>query len=463
MTATLESIAIIGAGCRFPGGSSSPSRLWDLLSHPRSVASKVGADRFNVDAFYHPDGSHLGTTNVQESYFLSEDIRRFDASFFSMSASEANTTDPQQRLLLETIFESLEAAGLPLHSLQGSSTGVFCGVMNDDWAQCVALDHASPPPYMSTGVARTNLANRVSYFFDWHDPSFTVDTACSSSMVTLHQAVKSLRADESDVAVVTGANLIFSPSTYVSLSTMRMLSPACRGRMWDKQADGYARGEGIASIVLKRLQDAEESGDRIECVIRDTGMNQDGRTMGLTMPSAAAQLQLIKSTYRSAGLDPENRPEDRCQFLHGTGTLAGDPQEASSIYHAVFNPSFPAVVSGGSEDNSLYVGSIKTVIGHTEGTAGLAEIIKGSLCLQHGIIVPNLHFNEVNPEIQPYMSNLAIPTKAVPWPELPPGVPRCVSVNSFGFGGTNAHASLKAMSLRCIRVRLQMAATWKKL
>lgn len=440
-----EPIAIVGTGCRFPGSSSSPSKLWELLHNPHDVASKVPKDRFNIDAFYHPDGTHHGTTNVKESYFLSEDIRPFDTSFFNIAASEADSIDPQQRLLLETVYESLEAAGLPLHSLQGSQTGVFCGVMNDDWGQVLGLDTDSAPRYASTGMARTNLANRVSYFFDWHGPSFTVDTACSSSMVALHQATHMLYAGECETAVVTGANLIFSPNIYICASSLHMLSPTGRSRMWDAQADGYARGEGVASIVLKKLSDAIADQDPIECVIRGTGVNQDGRSMGLTMPSSDAQLQLIRSTYARAGLDPLNRPEDRCQFFeaHGTGTLAGDPHEASAIHRAFFSNSSSSDSSATATEDILHVGSIKTVIGHTEGTAGLAGVIKGSLSLQNSVITPNLLFNRLNPELEPYSSNLKVPTELTPWPELPAGVPRRVSVNSFGFGGTNAHVILE--------------------
>lgn len=371
-----EPIVIVGSGCRFPGSASSPSKLWKLLSNPPDIASKVPADRFNIDAFYHPDGTHHGTTNVKESYFLSENIRSFDTSFFNIAASEADNIDPQQRILLEVVYESLEAAGLPLHSLQGSQTGVFCGVMNDDWAQVLSVDTDSLPRYSATGIARTNLANRISYFFDWHGPSFTVDTACSSSMVALHQATHTLHTGECDTgecdtAVVTGANLIFSPSMYISASSLHMLSPTGRSRMWDKQADGYARGEGVASIVLKRLSDAIANEDPIECVIRATGVNQDGRSMGLTMPSSDAQLELIKTTYSRAGLDPLRRAEDRCQFFeaHGTGTLAGDPQEASAIHRAFFPNSSSSSPHDGATEEILHVGSIKTVIGHTEGTS----------------------------------------------------------------------------------------------
>ncbi|PGH18166.1 hypothetical protein AJ80_04553 [Polytolypa hystricis UAMH7299] len=436
-----EPIAIIGTGCRFVGSSSSPSRLWDLLCNPRDVASKPPLSRFNIDGYYHPDAAHHGTTNTREAYFLSEDIKLFDASFFNIASSEAHSIDPQQRLLLETVYESLETAGLRLEALQGSSTGVFCGVMTNDWEQVMALDNTMIPQYASTGMARNNLANRVSYFFDWHGPSMTIDTACSSSLVALHQAVTALHQGECAVAAAVGVNIIMAPLMFIATSNLYMLSPNGRCRMWDADADGYARGDGVASVILKRLSDAIADGDPIECVIRGSGVNQDGRSMGLTMPSSIAQLELIRSTYARAGLDPSNRPEDRCQYFeaHGTGTQAGDPQEASAIYQAFFNENDRV-----AQDDILHVGSIKTIIGHTEGTAGLAGVIKASLCIQHGVITPNLHFNQLNPQLNPFASRLKIPTEIIPWPQLASGAPRRVSVNSFGFGGTNAHAIVES-------------------
>ncbi|GFF37076.1 lovastatin nonaketide synthase [Aspergillus udagawae] len=349
----------------------------------------------------------------------------FDASFFNISASEAEAIDPQQRLLLETVYEPLERAGQQIDTLRGSSTGVFCGVMMADWATRVEIDDQAYPRYTITGLARTNIANRISYFFDWHGPSLVIDTACSST-------------------VVAGTNLLLHPNVFVSASKLQMLSPTGRGRMWDAKADGYARGEGIASIVLIRLSDAVADNDPIECVIRATCVNQDGRTTGLTMPSGKAQLHLIQSAYQMVDLDPEHRAEDRCQYFeaHGTGTPAGDPQEASAIYHAFFGNLQSQQHHGESE--KLFVGSIKTVIGHTEGTAGLAGIIKASLCIQHGVIPPNLLFDQLNPQLEPFSASLKVPVQAIPWPALKPGVPRRVSVNSFGFGGTNAHAILES-------------------
>ncbi|EAW20415.1 non-reducing polyketide synthase pyr2 [Aspergillus fischeri NRRL 181] len=442
-----EPVAIIGTGCRFPGGASSPAKLWELLRDPREIARKIPANRFNIDAFYHPDGDHHGTTNVQESYFLDEDIRAFDAAFFNISPTEAAAMDPQQRLLLETVYESLDAAGLRMDALQGSMTGVFCGALRNDYSQIQAMDPQALPAYMVTGNSPSIMANRISYYFDWRGPSMTVDTGCSSSLLAVHLGVEALQNDDCSLAVAVGSNLILSPNAYIADSKTRMLSPTGRSRMWDSKADGYARGEGVASVVLKRLRDAIIDADPIECVIRASGANSDGRTMGITMPNARAQQSLILKTYARAGLSPQDRPADRCQYFeaHGTGTQAGDPQEAAAIHASFFGPESVA-----DPLNRLYVGSIKTVVGHTEATAGLAGLIKASLSLQHGMIVPNLLMQQLNPKIEAFAAQLCIPTECVPWPALPEGCPRRASVNSFGFGGANVHVILESYTSRQI-------------
>ncbi|KAB8231118.1 non-reducing polyketide synthase pyr2 [Aspergillus alliaceus] len=438
-----EPIAIVGIGCRFPGGSSSPHRLWELLVNPGDVATKVPADRFNVAAFHHPHTRHHGTTSVLESYFLDENIRSFDASFFNISPTEAAAMDPQQRLLLETVYESLDRAGLRLEELQGSQTGVFCGLMRHDYHHLLMADMETNPPYALAGTAGSILANRVSYFFDWHGPSITIDTACSSSLVAVHLACESLRKGECSLAVVGGSNLILSPDPYIWESKMQLLSSTNRCHMWDSSANGFACGEGVASVVLKRLTDALIHGDTVECVIRATGVNSDGRSAGLAMPNSNAQSALVRATYARAGLCPKQNPHDRCQFFeaHGTGTQAGDPQEAAAIQDALFGCD---VDENKPNNETIYVGSIKTIIGHTAGAAGLAGLIRASLALQHGVIPPNLHFNRLSDTVAPYTAHLEVPTRAIPWPDLPNGVPRRVSVNSFGFGGTNAHAILES-------------------
>ncbi|KAE9373525.1 hypothetical protein N431DRAFT_482543 [Stipitochalara longipes BDJ] len=458
-----ELIAIVGSGCRFPGGANSPSKalseaafvlalderhefaakvsvrsLWKLLQNPRDVLKDISLDRFDPRGYYHPDGIHHGTTNVRQSYLLDEDLRVFDSTFFNISPNEADSMDPQQRLLLETVYEALESGGHTIESLAGSDTAVYVGNMAVDYHDTLFRDLNSLPTYFATGTARSILSNRISYFFDWRGPSITIDTACSSSLIAVHQGVQALRTGETRVAVACGTQLILGPENYVAESKINLLSPTSRSRMWDADVDGYARGEGVATVVLKRLSDALADGDHIECLIRGTGTNQDGRSAGLTVPSSESQAALIANTYARAGLDLKNI-EDWPQYFeaHGTGTRVGDPKEAGAISACFSSRSRKA------DDDPLYVGSIKTVIGHTEGTAGIAGLLKGSLAIQHGVIPPNLLFQTLNPDIKPFYQGLNVPTSAKPWPTLAESAPRRVSVNSFGFGGANAHAILE--------------------
>ncbi|TPX13570.1 uncharacterized protein E0L32_006041 [Thyridium curvatum] len=434
-----EPIAIIGSSCRLPGGASSPSRLWDLLLEPKDLVQEVPSSRFNIKAFYHPDSQHHGSSNVQHAYLIDHDPRVFDRDFFAMNPKEAESLDPQQRMLLETVYEGLESAGYSIQQLRGSPTAVFVGVMLVDMQFISSRGLDTLPQYDITGTARSILANRVSYFYDWNGPSVAVDTGCSSSLVALDQAVQTLRNGDSTMAVAAGTNLILDPYPFIAATSLNMLSPNGRSCMWDIRADGYTRGDGFSVVVLKTLSQAIADNDHIECIVRETGVNQDGRTPGITMPSATAQASLIRSTYAKCGLDV-SRKCDRPQFFecHGTGTPTGDPLEAEAI-QSVF---FPGNKRQGNDE--LLVGSIKTIVGHTEGSAGLAGVIKASLAVQHGKIPANLHFEELNPKIQPFYGHLRVPTTTLPWPDLPEGAPRRVSVNSFGFGGTNSHAIIES-------------------
>ncbi|KAL7940875.1 polyketide synthase [Trichoderma barbatum] len=443
---TTEPIAIVGGSCRFPGSSSSPSKLWELLRKPKDILRKIPNSRFNPEGFYNENGEYHGSTNVRHSYLLDEDFREFDHNFFNIHPKEAESMDPQQRMLLEIVYECIEAAGYSIQEMKGSQTAIFVGQMTQDYSDLLLRDIDSAPQYAATGISRAILANRVSYFFDWKGPSSTIDTACSSSLVALHHAVQTLRNGEATLAVTAGVNLILSPDPYILESKLHMLSPTGRSRMWDSGADGYARGEGFASVLLKTLSQAIADGDHIECIIRETGVNQDGRTSGITMPSSISQTALIRSTYARAGLDCRKK-EDRCQYFeaHGTGTMAGDPIEARAVRDAFFPENDEDDhITKVEADEPLYVGSIKTVIGHLEGTAGLAGLLKASLAIQNGIIPPNMHFNKLNPKISPFYTHLHVPTEARPWPTLPSGAPRRASINSFGFGGTNAHVILES-------------------
>ncbi|KAJ0315623.1 hypothetical protein COL5a_011935 [Colletotrichum fioriniae] len=436
-----EPIAIVGMGCRFAGDATSPSKLWGLLSSPHEVAQDIPPTRFNIDRFYHPNPTHHGTTATKQAYLLSEDVRLFDTKFFAIPPAESEVIDPQQRQLLEVVYEALESAGLASDRLAGSDTACFVGLMSQEYFALQGQDVNMVRTYAGTGTAASNASSRVSYFFDWHGPCMTIDTACSSSMVGVNEAVQALRNGSSRVAVACGTNLVLSPLSFITLSKLNMLSPTGRCRMWDADADGYARGEGVAAIVLKTLSSALEDGDEVLSVIREIGVNHDGRTKGLTMPSSAAQAALIRQTYAKAGLDLTKR-SDRCQFFeaHGTGTAVGDPQEAEAICSAMFSS------KSDPDLEEILVGSIKTVVGHTEGTAGVAGLIKTTLALREGIVPPNLLFNRLNPALEPFVDHLRIPTSCEPWPEVLEGGVRRASVNSFGFGGSNAHVILESFT-----------------
>lgn len=454
-----EPVAITGASCRFAGAATSTGGLWDLLSHPSDLSKQVPANRFNAHAFYHEDGEYHGTTNSVRAYWLEQDHRVFDASFFNITPKEAEAMDPQQRLLLEVVYEAMESAGYTLDNCSGKAISVFSGVMTADYDTLSQRDELSASQYYATGNARSIISNRISYFFNFRGPSMTIDTACSSSLVALHQAVLSLRAGESTMACVTGVNLMITPEQFIVESNLHMLSPTGRSRMWDVDADGYARGEGVAALFLKPLSLALHDGDDILGLVRETGVNSDGRTQGITLPNPAAQCSLITETYLRAGLDPRE-PADQCQYFeaHGTGTQAGDPREAEAIHDAFFGSRLSTATT-----RKMLVGSCKvniptpqlhtpmqclqkpqTVIGHTEGAAGLAGVLKVLLAMQHGKVPPNLHLSTLNPSVRPFYGRLQIPKSLVEWPEPAGGQPRRASVNSFGFGGTNSHAIIEA-------------------
>ncbi|ETN44945.1 uncharacterized protein HMPREF1541_09820 [Cyphellophora europaea CBS 101466] len=422
----IEPIAVVGLSCRFPGDASNPSGLWDMMSESRNGHSKIPADRFNADTWYHPSHDRRGAVNVKHGFFLKEDVSLFDAPFFSITAKEASGMDPMQRCLLEVSYETFENAGVPVDQLIGSKTSVFCGCFTGDYDLLSNHDIFDHAPNAATGTGRAMLSNRVSWFFDLRGASFTVDTACSSSLYALHSACQSLRLGESSQALVTGSNLALYPSMMHSLTNMHFLSPDGKCHSFDDRANGYARGEAIGGILLKPLKEALKDGDTIRGVIRGSGANQDGKTPGITQPSPESQADLIRFTYDQAGL---NMNETGYFEAHGTGTALGDPMELSAI-----GQTFGRVRS--SEQPPLYVGSIKTNIGHTEGCSGLAGVIKSILCLEKGLIPPNSGFQNLNPKLRLQEWKLALPMELTPWPSS--GLRR-ISVNSFGYGGANAH------------------------
>jgi acyl transferase domain-containing protein len=428
---------------------SSPSEFWELLCHPRDLLQEIPGDRFDANAFYNPNPDYHGTSNVKSAYFLQQDPARFDASFFNINPREAEAIDPQQRMLLELVYEAMESAGYPLESLRGTKTGVFAGLMSTDYHDIQARDVMSLSQYHATGTARSILSNRISYFYDFRGPSITIDTACSSSLVAVHLAVQALRNRECNVAVVAGVNLILGPEMFMSTSNLHMLSPDGKCQMWDAKANGYARAEGGGVLVLRTLEDALQNQvpGTIQSIIRETGVNSDGRTPGITMPSSASQVDLMRTTFERAGLDPTN-PDEQCQYFeaHGTGTQAGDAAESKAIYTVFCEPSESIRTHYSPHDTNpavppILVGSVKPMLGHSEGAAGIVGLLKTSLSLHHAIIPPNPPIQHLSDKVSPYSNRLKIPHQLQEWP---PTKTRRACVNSFGFGGTNAHVIVES-------------------
>ncbi|KAK1593857.1 beta-ketoacyl synthase domain-containing protein [Colletotrichum navitas] len=426
-------IAIIGMGCRLPGGSDNPDKLWDMLSEGRSGWREIPADRWNKDSFYHPDPEAKEAVNFKGLYFLDQDIAAFDARFFNIHPHEAHCLDPQQRILLETTYEALENAGQTIAGIKGSDTSVHVGAYATDFERMGYKDTARTPKAHMIGTGIAILSNRISYVFDLHGPSSTVDTGCSGSMVALHQACHGLRARESKMAIVAGTQLVLTPDQIIPMSSVGMTNPDGKCYVFDSRGSGYARGEGVVTLILKRLDDAVRDGDKVHAIIRNSGLNQDGKTVGLTLPNPIAQANLMRLVYKNAGLDPADTVYVEA---HGTGTQAGDNAEISSIAE-VFCP-------GGQRENGLYVGSIKSNIGHLEASSGVAGLLKAILILKHGAIPPNIDFIEPKPVLHLEERKIKIATKTVPLPSST--APQRVSVNSFGYGGTNAHVILEAPS-----------------
>ncbi|KAL2859922.1 putative polyketide synthase [Aspergillus lucknowensis] len=424
-------IAVVGLGFRGPGDATNVDKLWDMIREGREAWGPI--PRWNNSAFHHPDHSRHGTINVEGGHFLREDVSLFDAPFFNMTSDEAAAMDPQQRLLLEVTYEALESAGITLSTVTGTRTSCFVGSFNADYMDLLLREPECIPMYQCTnaGQSRAMTANRVSYFFDLKGPSVTVDTACSGSLVALHLACQSLRTSDASMAIAAGVNIILSHEFMSTMTMMKFLSPRGRCRTFDEDADGYARGEAIGCLILKPLRDAIRDGDPIRAVIRGTGSNQDGRTAGITLPNGAAQEALIRHVYQTAGLDPR---ETEFVEAHGTGTQAGDPIETGALAKA-FGPRRP--------DQPLRVGSIKTNVGHLEGTSGIAGVIKAILMLERRMLLPNRNFHKLNSRILAKEWNLKVQLEYEPWKSLGP---HRVSVNSFGYGGSNAHAILEDTS-----------------
>ncbi|KAI6286526.1 Type I Iterative PKS [Pyricularia oryzae] len=423
-------IAIVGMACRMPGAVSSPAEFWELLARCRSGFGPIpAATRFDPAAFQHPVPGRGGCFTPAGGSFLQCDVRAFDAPFFGLTEKEAVALDPQQRLLLECTFEALENAGMPRHAVVGRDVGVFVGGSFPEYESHLFRDSDAIPVHQATGCAYAMQSNRISHFFDLRGPSFTSDTACSSSMVAVHLACQSLRAGDSSVALVGGCHLNMLPEFWISFSTSRLLSDTGRSIAFDNRGTGFGRGEGCAMMVLKPLDQAVRDKDAIRAVIVGTGINQDGRTPGITTPNGAAQEALMQQVYRKFGL---SRRE--CGFVeaHGTGTRVGDPIEARAIYNALGR--------GRARRDPLLIGSVKSNIGHLEGASGMAGLLKAVLMMERGFVLPNCDFKEPNPSIRWREWNLRVPTMQTPFPPDK----KYISVNNFGFGGTNGHVVIQA-------------------
>ncbi|HET9626245.1 MAG TPA: SDR family NAD(P)-dependent oxidoreductase, partial [Kofleriaceae bacterium] len=444
---TAEPIAVVGLACRFPGDASSPAQFWDLLRTGRDGVVEVPRDRWDVDAHYDPDPTAPRKTYTRRGGFLSG-VDQFDPAFFSIGPREATAMDPQQRLLLEVAWEALEHAGQAPDRLYQTPTGVFVGICSNDYARlCAAADDANVVDgYLVTGNAHSVAAGRLSYVLGLQGPSVAVDTACSSSLVSVHLACQSLRERECHLALAAGVNLLLSPESTIIFSKARMLAPDGRCKTFDAAADGYVRGEGCGVVVLKRLSDAVAAGDRILGVIAGSAVNQDGPSSGLTAPNGPAQQVVVRDALARAGVAAET--VDYIE-AHGTGTPLGDPIEMGALT-AVFCKGRPA-------DRPLVVGSVKTNIGHLEGAAGIAGLIKVLLALEHGEIPRHLHFQKLNPHLSLDGVPLEIAAQARPWPRRG-AQPRRAGVSSFGIGGTNAHLVVTDGPLAAATVAPALAA-----
>ncbi|MFC8124059.1 acyltransferase domain-containing protein [Streptomyces sp. NPDC057302] len=422
-------VAVIGIGCRLPGEVTSPAAFWRLLSEGRDAVGTVGEDRW---APFVREGKSLPDDISRHGGFLGEGdtdgVAGFDAEFFGIGADEATAMDPQQRMLLEVVREAVDHAALPAPSLAGTRTGVFVGISGNEYAHLTTADPESIGAWSPPGAALSIAANRLSYLLDLRGPSMAVDTACSSSLVAVHHAVRSLGAGESDVALAAGVNLLLSPAVTLGFQRAGALAADGRCKAFDAAADGMVRGEGCGVVVLKRLADAERDGDRVLAVIESTAVNSDGRSNGLTAPSAQAQRTLIEQCHAIAPTTVDYVE------AHGTGTALGDPVEASALSAAL------GAGRGRAADQPLLIGSVKTNIGHLEAAAGIAGLIKTVLALHHDELPPHLHFTAPGPHADLDALGLRVVTGPEPWPRYS-GTARA-GVSAFGFGGTNAHVVL---------------------
>lgn len=423
----MVAVAIIGIGCRFPGGIGDADSFWNFVLHKGDAVADIPKDRWDADKYYDPDPDTPGRMYTRRGSFLTQEFRRFDADFFGISHREAAVLDPQQRLLLETTWEALDDAGIAGQALGGNVGTFIGGFMNDNMiSRGLARNLEKINNFAAFSASQTLLSNRIAHALDLWGPSMTVDTACSSSLVTTHLAVRAVANGECDVALAGGVNVMFQPETFITMCKGRFLAADGRSKSFDAAADGYGRGEGVGIVVLKNLEQAQRDGDHIYAVIRGSGVNQDGRTIALPVPNPVSQQRLADRVIEEAGIDPALVGYIEA---HGTGTSVGDPLEAQALGHSYGR------VAGRAQP--LVIGSVKNNFGHTEAAAGVAGLIKAALTVQRRTIVPQVVLDKLNPEIPFDELRIRIPTEVESYPDL--GAPAYAAVNSFGYGGTNAH------------------------